>query len=48
MSGKQDGWTQEERDNLKRLVRYALSIFGAVALTLVVVAIVSSAVNGAG
>ncbi|QPC83251.1 hypothetical protein G4Y79_02420 [Phototrophicus methaneseepsis] len=39
------GLTSEERSSIKLLVRYALAIFGAVALTLVVVALVSSVIN---
>lgn len=47
MPEKQSGWSQEERDGIKTLLRYALAIFGAVAVTLVIVAIASSLLNGA-
>ncbi|MCS6836714.1 MAG: hypothetical protein NZ750_11950 [Anaerolineae bacterium] len=35
-------WTEEERAQLRQLIRYGLSIFAAVALTLVVVAVMSN------
>jgi len=47
MPEKQSGWSQGERNGVKTVIRYALSIFGAVAVTLVVVAIASSILNGA-
>ncbi len=40
------GLTEGEIDSLKRLLRYAFTIFGAVALTLVVVALLSSLLGG--
>ena len=38
--------TTEEMDSIKRMLRYALSIFAAVAVTLVVVALLSSLLTG--
>jgi uncharacterized membrane protein len=35
-------WTEEQRQDLRQLARYALAIFGAIALTLVVWAVISS------
>ena len=48
MPEKQSGWTQGERDGIKTVMRYALAIFGAVSVTLNVVALASSVLNGAG
>lgn len=41
--GWTEGWTEAERAGLRRLVRYGLSIFSAVGLTLVVVALAAAA-----
>lgn len=38
--------TEEEKANVRQLVRYALAIFLAVSVTLVVVALASSALAG--
>jgi hypothetical protein len=42
MQEKRRGFTTEERESIKKLLRYAVAIFGAVALTLVIIALVSS------
>jgi hypothetical protein len=38
-----NAWTPAEREAIKQVLRYAVAIFSAIALTLLVVAIVSSA-----
>lgn len=39
-------WTPAERAGLMRLLRYAVAIFTAIGLTLVVVALASTALSG--
>lgn len=46
MSSTNNNWTPAERAGLQRLIRYGLSIFLAIGLTLVVVALMSSALSG--
>ncbi|GEM_PF-3499671 len=38
----QTPWTEAERATLRRTVRYALAIFAAIALTLVIVGVAAS------
>jgi|GEM_PF-3370642 len=46
MSEKKSGWlSAEERAVLGRLLRYGLAIFGAVALTLVIVALAANLIG---
>ncbi len=47
MQEKRQWLTAEERDSVKKLIRYAIAIFGAVAITLVIVALVSTALTNA-
>lgn len=39
-------WTEAERATLKRTLRYALAIFTAIAVTLVIVGILSAVLQG--
>jgi hypothetical protein len=46
MNNTKNDWTPEEKATFQRLLRYAIAIFTAIGLTLVVVAVASTALNG--
>lgn len=42
----QTPWSDAERATLKRSLRYALAIFAAIAITLVIVGVISAVLQG--